>query len=93
MGRKGAAGRFIHRPVWTEETVEKYQDYLGGTGIGYKVIWDEVPAGTHPFDSANKIIHAVGALAGTGAPSAAVYRRAGLEEVAKELEKRGLLSG
>jgi aldehyde:ferredoxin oxidoreductase len=29
----------------------------------------------------------------TGAPSAAVYRRVGLEEVAKELEKRGLLPG
>jgi aldehyde:ferredoxin oxidoreductase len=54
--------------IWTEETVEKYKDYLGGTGIGYRVIWDEVPTGTHPFDSANKIIFAVGPLAGTGAP-------------------------
>ncbi len=54
--------------IWTEDTIEKYKDYLGGTGIGYKVIWDEVPAGTKPFDPDNKIIFGVGPLAGTGAP-------------------------
>ena len=55
--------------IWTEDTIEKYKDYLGGTGIGYKVFWDEVPAGTKPFDPANKIVFAVGPPAGTGAPS------------------------
>ena len=54
--------------ISTENTIEKYKDYLGGTGIGYKVIWDEVPMGTKPFDPANKIIFTVGPLAGTGAP-------------------------
>ena len=54
--------------ISTEDTIEKYKDFLGGTGIGYKVIWDEVPAGTKAFDPANKIIFAVGPLAGTGAP-------------------------
>jgi len=54
--------------ISTENTIEKYKDYLGGTGIGYKVIWDEVPIGTKPFDPANKIIFSVGPLAGTGAP-------------------------
>jgi aldehyde:ferredoxin oxidoreductase len=54
--------------ISTEDTIEKYKDYLGGTGIGYRVIWDEVPAGTKPFDPANKIIFGVGPLAGTGAP-------------------------
>jgi aldehyde:ferredoxin oxidoreductase len=51
-----------------EDTIEKYKDYLGGTGIGYKVIWDEVPAGTKPFEPENKIVYGVGPLAGTGAP-------------------------
>jgi len=55
--------------IWTEDTIEKYKDYLGGAGIGYKVVWDEVPAGTKAFDPGNKIILAVGPLAGTGAPS------------------------
>jgi aldehyde:ferredoxin oxidoreductase len=54
--------------ITTEDTIEKYRDYLGGTGIGYKVIWDEVPTGTKPFDPANKIVFGVGPLAGTGAP-------------------------
>jgi aldehyde:ferredoxin oxidoreductase len=54
--------------ISTENTVEKYKDYLGGTGVGYKVIWDEVPTGTKPFEPANKIIFGVGPLAGTGAP-------------------------
>ena len=54
--------------ISTENTIENYKDYLGGTGIGYKVIWDEVSLGTKPFDPANKIIFAVGPLAGTGAP-------------------------
>jgi aldehyde:ferredoxin oxidoreductase len=54
--------------ISTEDTIEKYKDFLGGTGIGYKVIWDEVPAGTKAFDPANKIIFGVGPLAGTGVP-------------------------
>jgi aldehyde:ferredoxin oxidoreductase len=54
--------------IWTEDTIEKYKDYLGGTGVGYKVMWDEVPAGTKPYDPENRIVYAVGPLAGTGAP-------------------------
>ena len=56
------------RAVSIEDTIAKYKDYLGGTGIGYKVLWDEVPTGTGSFDEANKIIFAVGPLTGTGAP-------------------------
>ncbi len=54
--------------ISTENTQEKYGSVLGGTGIGYKVLWEEVPAGTAPFDEANKIIFATGVLAGTGVP-------------------------
>lgn len=54
--------------IATEDTIEKYKDYIGGTGIGYKVLWDEVPTGTKPFDTANRIVFGVGPLAGTGAP-------------------------
>jgi aldehyde:ferredoxin oxidoreductase len=58
-----STGRISH-----EDTIEKYKDFLGGTGIGYKVLWDEVPPGTGAFDIANKLVFAVGPLAGTGAP-------------------------
>lgn len=52
-----------------EDTVAKYKDYLGGSGVGFKVLWDEVPAGTKAFDEANKVIFGVGPLTGTGAPA------------------------
>jgi len=74
MGKYGGwAGKVLRvdlstGKISTEGTTEKYKDFLGGTGIGYKVIWDEVPAGTKPFDPANKIVYGVGPLAGTGAP-------------------------
>ena len=39
----GWAGKVLHVDLstgrtWTEDTVEKYKDFLGGTGIGYKVM-------------------------------------------------------
>ncbi|MCE5335954.1 MAG: aldehyde ferredoxin oxidoreductase [Desulfobacteraceae bacterium] len=54
--------------ITTEDTVEKYRDYVGGTGIGYKVLWDEVGPNVKAFDPENKIIFATGPLAGTSAP-------------------------
>ena len=53
---------------WTEDTIERYKDYLGGTGIGYRVLWDEVQPGTGPHDPENRLIFAAGPLAGTGVP-------------------------
>ena len=72
-GYGGWSGKVLHVDLstgrtWTEDTVEKYRDDLGGTGIGYRVMWEEVPPGTGPFDPANRMVFAVGPLAGTGAP-------------------------
>jgi aldehyde:ferredoxin oxidoreductase len=53
----------------TRESTEKYTYYVGGMGIGYRVMWDEVPARTHPFAEENRIIFGVGPLTGTGAMS------------------------
>lgn len=69
----GWAGKVLRVDLSTgrisfEDTIEKYKEFLGGTGIGYKVIWDEVPSGTKPFDPENRIVFGVGPLAGTGAP-------------------------
>ncbi|UMZ72902.1 aldehyde ferredoxin oxidoreductase [Natranaerofaba carboxydovora] len=50
----------------TEESTEKYKDYLGGMGIGYKVLWDEVPADVEAFDEENKLVFGVGPLTGSG---------------------------
>jgi aldehyde:ferredoxin oxidoreductase len=56
------------RRISTEDTIAKYKDYLGSKGVGYRVLWDEVPAGTKAYDEANKIIIGVGPLTGTSAP-------------------------
>lgn len=69
----GYAGKILRVDLSTgkiglDDTVERYREMLGGTGIGYKVLWEEVPAGTAPFDAANKIVFAAGVLAGTGVP-------------------------
>lgn len=53
--------------IFTENTMD-YKDYIGGMGIGYKVMFDEVPAGTKAFDPENKIIFGVGPLTGSGVP-------------------------
>jgi aldehyde:ferredoxin oxidoreductase len=57
--------------VITKEDTSKYKPFLGGTGLGNKVLWDEVPPGTKALDPANKIIFGVGPLTGTGAPLSA----------------------
>ena len=69
----GFAGKVLRVDLSTgkisvEDTFEKYRDFLGGTGVGYRVLWDEVPARTGAFDPANKLVFATGALAGTGVP-------------------------
>ena len=53
--------------ISVEDTLERYLDYIGGTALGYKVFWDEVPPQTQAYDEANKLVFAVGPLAGTGA--------------------------
>ncbi|MFH1059035.1 MAG: aldehyde ferredoxin oxidoreductase [Pseudomonadota bacterium] len=54
--------------ISTQPTLDRYGALLGGTGLGYQVLWEEVPPGTGPFDPANKLVFATGVLAGTGAP-------------------------
>jgi aldehyde:ferredoxin oxidoreductase len=54
--------------IITKEDTMKYKDYIGGLGLGLKVLWDEVPPGVKAFDAANRIIFAVGPLTGTGTP-------------------------
>ncbi len=54
--------------ITTEDTIEKYRDTIGGTGLGYQVLWEEVAPEVKAFDPENKIIFATGPLAGTSAP-------------------------
>lgn len=42
--------------TWAEDTLPKYKDWLGGSGLAYKVIWDNVPVGTKAYDPENIIV-------------------------------------
>ncbi|WP_026477211.1 aldehyde ferredoxin oxidoreductase [Alkaliphilus transvaalensis] len=54
--------------VISAEETSKYKNYIGGMGFGYRIMWDEVPVGTKPFDAENKVIFGAGPLTGTGMP-------------------------
>lgn len=49
-------------------STEPYKKFIGGMGIANKIMYDEVPAGTHPYDEASKVIIAVGPLTASGVP-------------------------
>lgn len=68
----GYTGKFLRvnlstGQISTDDT-SKYLDFIGGEGMAMKIMWDEVPAGTHPFAPENKIIFGTGPLCGTGVP-------------------------
>lgn len=46
------------------------ENYLGGRGIGTKLLWDRVPPEVTPFSAENALIFGTGALTGTPAPGA-----------------------
>ena len=54
--------------ITTEDTLPKYKPYIGGMGIGYKIIWDEVPLTTDPLGPDAKAVFGVGPLTASGVP-------------------------
>ena len=50
------------------------RDYLGGTGLGNRIIYDEVPPRTDPLSPENKIVFTTGPVTATAFPSAARYQ-------------------
>ncbi|MFC1988603.1 aldehyde ferredoxin oxidoreductase family protein [Chloroflexota bacterium] len=67
----GYAGKLLRVDLTTEQITEEVIDeatarkYIGGTGIGIKYLYDEVPAGVEWSDEANRMIIASGPLGGT----------------------------
>ena len=53
--------------ITKEPTFPRFKDEIGGTALGYRVFWDEVPPKTHPLDEANKLVIAPGPFSGSGA--------------------------
>lgn len=56
------------RTAKEEEITPELLAYVGGMGIGTKILVDEVPAGADALGAENKLIFAVGPLTGTTAP-------------------------
>jgi len=54
---------------WNVESTSKYAErFIGGIGIGFKILWDEVEPGINSFSPLNKLVFAPGPLTGTLAP-------------------------
>ena len=72
MTHYGYAGKILRVNLTTRGVstmdVGPYKEYVGGMGIGYKIIWDEVPLETHPYAPESKAVISVGPLTATGVP-------------------------
>jgi aldehyde:ferredoxin oxidoreductase len=55
--------------ISTESSSIYTKRFIGGLGVGLKIMWDEVLPTVHPFDPENKLIFMTGPLTGTLAPS------------------------
>ncbi|HPT19060.1 MAG TPA: aldehyde ferredoxin oxidoreductase family protein [Methanothrix sp.] len=49
---------------WIEERQELFEDWMGGTGVGIRLLQEECPAGTDPLSPASPIILSIGPLNG-----------------------------
>ncbi len=50
------------------------RDYIGGTGLGNRIIYKEVPPDTDPLSPESKIVFATGPVTGTNFPSGGRYQ-------------------
>jgi aldehyde:ferredoxin oxidoreductase len=52
------------RRSWVESRPELFEENLGGTGVGIKLLQEECPQGTDPLGPENSMVFAVGPLVG-----------------------------
>ncbi|MEM3526605.1 MAG: aldehyde ferredoxin oxidoreductase N-terminal domain-containing protein, partial [Candidatus Jordarchaeaceae archaeon] len=75
----GYMGRLLRVDLDTgkisEEKIEEkiLRMFIGGVGLGVKILYDEVPAGIGALDSDNRLIFATGPLNGTSVPGSGTY--------------------
>lgn len=73
---KGYVSKKLLRIDLTTKTIKEerlsneiLKDYIGGSGLGAKLLFDEVPPGTNPLGSGNKLFLLTGPVTGTGWPT------------------------
>lgn len=60
--------------IWVEATPPYLMhEYIGGRGMGDRIVFDEVDASIDPLGPENKLIFATGPLTGSGAPAASRF--------------------
>lgn len=75
----GYMGKILRVDLTKERLTDEHLDeamlrkYLGGTGLGARLMYNEVPAGVQWSDPANRIIWTAGVLSGTKAPGSGQY--------------------
>jgi aldehyde:ferredoxin oxidoreductase len=81
--------------IWSEQLDEEtYRKYLGGSGYGAKVLYEEVPPGVEWSDPENRLIVASGPLGGTrvnGSGSVSVITKGPLTDGAATSQANGFL--
>jgi len=79
----GYTGKILHvdlsnQKIEVEEKDEAfYRSYLGGRGIGYHYLMQEVPARTDPFSPENILVLATGVMTGAPIPAACRFAAVG----------------
>ena len=69
------AGKILHVNLTTGETrieplsEQMAKDYIGGIGLGIRLLFDNSKPGTDPYDPDNPIIYLTGPLSGTMGPT------------------------
>lgn len=96
----GFAGKMLRVDLTNEELTEETLDeatlraYLGGTGIGAKILYEEVPPGIEWSDSENRMILATGPLGGTnvgGSGTFSVITKGALTNGATSTQANGFM--
>lgn len=94
----GYAGKLLRVDLTTERVIEERVDettlrnYIGGTGIGIKFLYEEVPPGVGWSDPENRLILAAGPLNGTrigGSGSFSVVTKGPLTNGATSVQANG----
>jgi len=71
---------------------DKLEKYLGGVGLGARILLDEVPAGVGSFDPENRLVFASGPFGGTAVPgsgSCSIVTKGPLTELAAATTANG----
>jgi len=79
MNLCGYAGKVLRVDLSSQWIREERLDpptlrsFIGGTGLGAKILYEEIPASTDPFEPTNRLILASGPLSGTAVPGSGTF--------------------